>query len=87
MERQINQRNIRGDLVKYVFSIALTAFYCLGIGKLAVDNTKERCAQRAAMTHYQPVGNGGALAEMNGRISPERQAIYQKMQQAYERVR
>ena len=36
-------------------------------------------ARAIAMQNYIPVGNGGALAEMNGRISPERRKMYDKI--------
>lgn len=50
------------------------------------ENTVNECAQRAAMTHYEPVGNGGALAAWYEKRSPERQEMYKRMQRAYEEV-
>jgi len=45
--------------------------------------THRDLARKVAMYHYQPVGNGGALAEMNGRVSAERTAMYDQIQEIY----
>jgi len=65
----------------FLTSIGYVAFE---VEKATVDRTTRECAQRAVMTHYQPVGNGGALAEMYGDLTQERQEMYKRMHRAYE---
>lgn len=48
-----------------------------------IDQQHEESARYIAMQYYKPVGNGGALAEMNGRISPERQDMYKRINDTY----
>jgi len=40
-------------------------------------------AKYIAMQEYVPVGNGGALSEMNGHVSQERREMYERIQMKY----
>jgi len=42
-----------------------------------------QAANYLALEHYKPVGNGGALAEMNGHIPPERRQMYDNVELTY----
>ncbi len=43
----------------------------------------EQNARRIARTHYEPIGNGGALATMHGNLSPERREMLTKVSETY----
>ena len=47
------------------------------------DNIIKAAAERARAAIYEPVGNGGALSEMHGIISPSRQKMYLAMDKVY----
>lgn len=49
-------------------------------------NSIEKMAQGAAMSLYEPVGNGGALAEKNKIRSSRRMEMFYSMNEAYERA-
>ena len=87
METQkTSNKGMLEGLIGFAFGTFITSIVALGIGKTLINNTIEGCAQRAAMTHYQPVGNGGALAVLYGRMSQGRIEMYKRMQRAYEEV-
>lgn len=43
----------------------------------------EKAASRAALAIYEPVGNGGALAAMNGYVISSREEMHDKMKKTY----
>jgi len=52
-----------------------------------LDSQNENYAREESMKHYEPVTNGGALAEQNGNISLRRQEMYDKIDQVYNELR
>ena len=85
IEGMSNKGKLEG-LIGFAFGTVMTSIIAFGVGKTLINNAMNKCAQRAAMTHYQPVGNGGALATWYGKISQERQEMYKRMLKAYEDV-
>ena len=88
METYDNQ--FRKKLVLNIGLIAIPAASIigsiLGFGAGRLDSSLEAdkallmAANRATQAIYQPVGNGGALAAMNGYISQERSQMYSNME-------
>lgn len=58
-----------------------------GIAYSARVKSIEQRARESAMQHYEPIGNGGAIAyNLSGKISSNRKEMYTRMQKAYEQT-
>ncbi|MFH1915671.1 MAG: hypothetical protein ABIJ21_00250 [Nanoarchaeota archaeon] len=53
---------------------------------LTKEHIREEDANRAKMCLYEPVGNGGALSEMNHHFTPKREEMYARMNDVYTAV-
>ena len=69
-------------------AVVLSMLYVASLGFIVVDATRRQehkeLTNKVALYNYKPVGNGGALAEMNGRTSEDRKVMYQEIEQSYQ---
>ncbi|MDO8516788.1 MAG: hypothetical protein Q7S33_01565 [Nanoarchaeota archaeon] len=79
------------DEIAFLYLPIIAGIISLGVITTAditrEDYARKDIARTIAFSRYQPVGNGGALAAMNGRISPERKAMYEEINQVYQEIR
>lgn len=63
-----------------IFFLLALSYYPLDVAK---EQKHQELAKKVAMYHYRSVGNGGALAEMSGRVSAERSTMYGQITEIY----
>lgn len=74
---------------KYLAILVTTLICASTLGYLDIKrfnnkiNEHEERARYVAMYRYKPIGNGGALAEINGKVTLERQEMYNQIQDTY----
>ena len=64
--------------------VAGTAFHTFCSEPASVVKRRlTQAARQISMQCYVPVGNGGALAEINGKVTPERIKMYEEINEIY----
>lgn len=80
---ELKARISKGIFLGLAGAVILTGI-TIGVVGQRESNLRTELATRASMSYYIPVGNGGALAEMSGRVSLDRQEMYGQMRNVYE---
>jgi hypothetical protein len=82
-----NKRDISTVVVATIGKLAVAAAIIYATGTISYINGfyegKRKTAERAKWALYEPAGNGGAIAEINGYISERRQKMYADMNKVY----
>jgi len=80
-EARFDENLLIGVVSTIGFGAALLGSYLINdMNDLSeTDKARVESYQTVHSILYEPVGNGGALAEMNGHISPKRKEMYEKL--------
>jgi hypothetical protein len=84
--KEVKNNMINWRKQSLIIGSIITALYaCIAITSKdqKYEDMREEASRYIAMQEYEPVGNGGALSEMNGKVSLQRRKMYQRIQEIY----